>query len=201
MRVIACLMGFLIVVAAGCSRRDDVKRIMESPITYQSHVSPWADFDSYKTWDFVPAPRTKPEMTRTEDPAVDAVIKEGIAKQLNLRGYKQTTSVPDFVVNYHVVVETIDKDYIKKMYDGKYYPEYRMDFSGPRSARNRWEEGSLIVFVFETVSRKIVWRGTALAEVADDAPIEMRETRINEALKWMFTSLPGKPRWEDKIIR
>jgi len=175
---------------------------MESPITYQSHVSPWADFDAYKTWDFVPAPKTEPELTRTDEPEMREAIKEGIAKQLNLRGYKQTKSLPDIVVNYHVVVETIDKDYIKKMYDGKYFPEYRMDFSGPRSARNRWEEGSLIVFVFETVSRRIVWRGTALAEVTtDEAPLEMRVTRVNEALKWMFTSLPGKPRWEDKIIR
>jgi hypothetical protein len=174
---------------------------MESPIEYHSHVSPWADFDNYKTWDFVATPKTAPELIRTNDPELDEVIKNAIARQLDLRGYQRTSSVPDIVVNFHVAVETIDKDYVRNMYDGNYYPEYRMDFSGPRSARDRWEEGALIVFVFETVSRRLVWQGTALAEVTGEAPLEMREKRLNEGLKWMFTSFPGKPRWEDKIIR
>lgn len=199
--MMACLAVAAILFSTGCSRRDEVKRIMESPIEYRSYMSPWADFDSYKTWDFVATPKTAPELTRTDDPALDDIIKQAIKKQMDLRGYIQTTSVPDIVINFHVAVETIDKDYIKKMYDGNYFPEYRMDFSGPRSARNRWSEGSLIVFVFETVSRRLVWQGTALAEVTDEASLDMRETRITEGLKWMFTSLPGKPRWEDKIIR
>jgi hypothetical protein len=120
---------------------------------------------------------------------------------MDVRGYQKVSRAPDIVLNFHVAVQTIDKDYIKKMYDGSYYPEYRMDFSGPRSARKRWDEGSLIVFAFDTYTRKLIWEGTAIAEVTDEAPLDMRIERINKAAKWMFTSLPGRPRWDDNILR
>ncbi len=186
----------VLIAAAGCGSKDDVKRILESPISYQSYVSPWAEFERYKTWDWVAAPAAGADETRVRDPQLRRAMEEGVARQMSVRGYKRTAISPDIVVNYHYATNTINRDYIKKMYDGSYYPDYRMDFEGPRSARSRWEEGSLVVFVFETVSRRMIWRGSAHAEVTDKAPIEESKKRLNEALKWMFTSLPGRPAWE-----
>jgi hypothetical protein len=185
-----------LIIMVGCGSKDDVKRILESPISYQSYVSPWAEFDRYKTWDWVSGSGAGADDTRIGDPKLKRAMEEGVAKQMSVRGYKRTTVSPDIVVNYHYATTTIDRDYIEKMYDGSYYPVYRMDFEGPRSARNRWEEGSLIVFVFETVSKRMVWRGSAKAEVTDQAPIEESKKRLDIVLKWMFTSLPGRPAWE-----
>lgn len=185
-----------LVLLAGCGSKDEVKRILESPISYQSYVSPWAEFEHYKTWDWVPGSGAGADQTRVGDPRLRRAMEEGVARQMSIRGYTRSTVSPDIVVNYHYATTTIDRDYIKKMYDGSYYPLYRMDFEGPRSARKRWEEGSLIVFIFETVSKRMIWRGSAKAEVTGEAPIEESEKRLNDALKWMFTSLPGRPEWE-----
>jgi hypothetical protein len=38
----------------------------------------------------------------------------------------------------------------------------------------------------------MVWRSSATAEVTADAPLDRRVERLNDAIKVMFTSLPGK---------
>jgi hypothetical protein len=196
------LMGLVLLVGTiGCGKKSDVKRIMESPVDYQSYVSPWAEFQRYRTWNFIQMPEGRTDETHGVDPAIQSTIEDAITKQMDVRGYEKVTRIPDIVLNYHVAVKTIDKDYIKKMYDGSYYPEYRMDFSGPKSARKRWEEGSLIIFAFDTYTKKLIWEGTVIAEVTGEAPLDQRVVRINNAAKWMFTSLPGRPRWDDNIIR
>ncbi|UCH85472.1 MAG: DUF4136 domain-containing protein [Candidatus Latescibacterota bacterium] len=191
----------LLLAASGCGKKNEVKRIMESPIDYQSYVSPWADFQRYRTWDFVELNDQRSDETRNLDPGIKKAITDAITKQMDVRGYKKVTRAPDIVLSYHVAVRTIDKDFIKEMYDGSYYPDYRMDFSGPRSARKRWDEGSLIIFAFDTYTRKLIWEGTAVAEVTDEAPLDQRAERIDKAARWMFTSLPGRPRWDDNILR
>lgn len=196
MRLVTGVVVLTLVLTGGCGRKDEVKRILESPISYQSYVSPWADFGRYKTWDWVSATTDAADDTHVASPELRRAMQEGVAKQMNIRGYKRTSVAPDIAVNYHYAKTTIDRDYVKKMYDGSYYPEYRMDFEGPRSARSRWEEGSLIVFIFETASRRLIWRGSAQAEVTDEAPVEESKKRLDRVLKWMFTSLPGRPSWE-----
>lgn len=196
------LVGLTLLMATiGCGKKNEVKRIMESPISYQSYVSPWAEFQRYRTWNFIQISENQTDETRGGDAALQQVIMDAITRQMDVRGYKKAARTPDIVLNYHVAVQTIDKDYIRKMYDGSYYPEYRMDFSGPRSAKKRWEEGSLIVFAFDTHTKKMIWEGSAVAEVTGEAPLDQRATRINEAAKWMFTSLPGRPRWDENILR
>jgi hypothetical protein len=87
---------------------------------------------------------------------------------------------------------------MEKMYDGNYLPEYRMDYHGPRSAKKRWEEGSLLVFIFDNETRQMVWQGSATAEITDEAPEPQRVERLNKVSKTMFTSLPGRPRYGDQ---
>jgi hypothetical protein len=196
MRLVTGVVVLTLLMTFGCGRKDEVKRILESPISYQSYVSPWAEFERYKTWDWVSAMVDGADETRAANPELRRAMQEGVARQMSIRGYKRTSVAPDIVVNYHYATTTIDKDYVKKMYNGTYYPEYRMDFEGPRSARNRWEEGFLVVFIFETASRRMIWRGSAQAEVTNEAPVEESEKRLKKVLKWMFTSLPGRPSWE-----
>ena len=79
------------------------------------------------------------------------------------------------------------------MYDGHYLPAYRMDFSGSGKAVSRWKEGSLLVFMFDSQTERMVWQSSATAEITDEAPPDQRRARLDEAIKLMFTSLPGKP--------
>jgi hypothetical protein len=108
------------------------------------------------------------------------------------RGFGRAVSSPDMVINYHVAGKDIDSDYIRQMYDGKYYPRYRTNFDGPQGAKSKWQEGSIIIFAFDPATGDVLWRSSAMAEVTDEAPLDRRVERLNEAIKMMFTSLPGK---------
>ena len=61
-------------------------------------------------------------------------------------------------------------------------------------ARTRWKEGEVVVFIFDTQTREMVWQGSAMAEVTLDAPLDRRLERLDKAMKTMFTSFPGRPR-------
>ena len=71
-----------------------------------------------------------------------------------------------------------------------------MDFTGSGKSRSEWKEGSLLIFLFDTRSQQMVWQSSATAEITDEAPEGKSVARLNEAIKMMFTSLPGKPTWQ-----
>lgn len=185
----------LLLAASGCgSANKEINRILESPIAYNAHLSPAADLSRYRTWDWlspleddgaVDLLQVEPEIRRAVEAAVDARMKD--------RGYRRVTISPDLVINYHVAGRDVDGELIREMYDGEYYPKYRIDFSGPRSARKKWKEGSILIFIFDPNSGETVWRSSATAEVTGEAPLDRRIERLNEAIKMVFTSLPGKP--------
>ena len=185
---------FLLAVAGCGSANKEIDRIMESPISYNSHLSPAVDLSQYRTWDWLSPLVDESSLDLLEvDPDLRKAAESAIDQRMKDRGYSRTIISPDLVINYHVAGKDIDEDYIKKMYDGNYYPKYRINFSGPRSAKKRWEEGSILIFIFDPVSGEIVWRSSATTEVTGDAPIDRRIERLNKAIKMVFTSLPGKP--------
>jgi len=188
----------VIVGLAGCSGKDkEIQRILDSPIDYTSHVSPHAEFKRYVTWDWVPVPKGLQSDPRANDPDLRVEIEKAVTKQMDIRGYRKTRNTSDMMVNYHVAFQHIDKDYMKSMYDGKYLPEYRMDFKGSGKARSQWEEGAVIVFVFDTKTQELIWQSSAKAEIAgNQAPQEKGIARLNKAILGMFSSLPGRPEWE-----
>ena len=194
LRVVFCLFG--VVVAMGCtSKEKEIQRILDSPISYRSHVAPSADFHAYSTWDWVPAPpQTTTPNPRGNDPDIRAAIETEVAKHMEARGYSRASGGATLAVNYHVADRDIDSDFMKTMYDGTYYPEYRIGYSGPNKVRYQWQEGEVVVFIFDTSTREMVWQGSALAEVTLDAPVDKRLQRIDKAIKGMFTSFPGRPR-------
>ena len=122
--------------------------------------------------------------------AADAAAMAGAAKLGHSE--KDVYELARDLAAYHVAGKDINADYIREMYDGEYYPKYRVNFDGPRSAKNEWQEGSIIIFAFDPATRDMVWRSSATAEVTDEAPLDRRVDRLNQAIKMMFSSLPGK---------
>jgi len=193
--------GLLIVLAfgiigCGSSRDKEIKRIMDSPISYKSHLSSWANMANYETWNWVPMPQAVRVDPRASDPQLRAAIEKAVAMHMKERGYNKVDGSPDLQVNYHVLTQDIDREFMETMYDGKYWPDYRMDFRGSGKAAREWKEGSVLIFIFDAESQEIVWQSSAMAEITDQAPEERGTARLNEAIKMMFVSLPGRPAWQ-----
>ena len=184
------------IIGCGSSRDREIQRILDSPISYSSHLSAWANMENYRTWNWVPMPKAIRTDPRASDPKLREEIEKAVTKHMEERGYVKVAGSPDLQVNYHVARQDIDREYMKTMYDGAYWPDYRMDFRGSGKARREWKEGSVLIFLFDTQSQEMVWQSSATAEVTDEAPEERGAARLNEAIKVMFTSLPGKPAWQ-----
>jgi hypothetical protein len=182
------------VVVAGCgSKNKEIDRIIESPIDYHSHLSPHADMSRYITWDWLSPLVDDGALEKLQvEEGVRLAIESAVDVRMNDRGFRRVGSSPDMVLDYHVAGKDIDAAYIRQVYDGKYDPKYRKNFDGPRRAKSEWQEGSIILFAFDATSGEIVWRSSAKAEVTEEAPLDRRVERLNDAIKLMFTSLPGK---------
>lgn len=184
----------LLATVVGCgSKSKEIDRIIESPIDYYSHLSPQADMSRYQTWGWLSPLVDEQAVDKLQiEQGIRVAIESAVDQRMTDRGFRRVASSPDLVINYHVAGKDIDAEYIRQMYDGKYYPKYRINFEGPRSARNEWKEGSIIIFAFDPATGNLVWRSSATAEVTDEAPLDRRVERLNQAIKMMFTSLPGK---------
>jgi hypothetical protein len=186
----------LAIIGCGSSRDKEIQRILDSPISYKSHLSAWANMENYRTWHWVPIPQATRVDPRASDPKLRDEIEKAVTKHMVERGYTKVDGSPDLQVNYHVTTQDVDRDFMKTMYDGKYWPAYRMDFRGSGKAAREWKEGSVLIFIFDAQSQEIVWQSSAMAEIIDEAPEEGSAARLNEAIKVMFVSLPGRPAWQ-----
>jgi hypothetical protein len=186
--------SIVLVISAACSSRNkEIKRILESPISYEAYLSPQADFDGYATWDWLPVAAQASADPRASNAQLRKDIEQAVSAQMHVREYRKGSGRSDLAINYHVVRRDVDPEFMRQMYDGKYIPQYREDYEAPRKARYKWDEGSLVIVIFDTRTRELVWRGTAKAEIAPDAPRDMSLVRLNKAVKHMFTSFPGRP--------
>ena len=190
-----CLAVCVLIAVAGCgSKNKEINRIIDSPIDYHSHLSPKADMSRYTTWDWLSPLVDEESLDKLQiEEGVRLAVESAVDLRMKDRGYlRDVVLTPDMVINYHVAGKDIDKDYMRQVYDGSYDPKYRKNFDGPGRARDNWKEGSIILFAFDTNTGEMVWRSSATAEVTADAPLDRRVERLNDAIKVMFTSLPGK---------
>lgn len=188
------LIACILLVAVGCgSKNKEIDRIIRSPIDYHSHLSPRADMSRYETWDWLsPLVDDQALDKRQIEDGIRLAIESAVNTRMEDRGYRRSVGSPDMVLNYHVAGRDIDKDYMRRVYDGNYDPKYRKNFDGPGRSQDNWTEGSIILFAFDSTSGELVWRSSATAEVTDEAPLDRRVERLNEAIKMMFTSFPGR---------
>lgn len=176
----------LVVVLSGCS-------LMQISSDYDTS----ADFAGLKTYSWITELPTAGDDPSIDMPFIDERVRNAVNSQLDAQGYeKRSSSDADFLVSYHVA---IDKKLAVSTMD-----EYYGTVIGPRWYHDtpRWygsepyvydyEEGSLVLDVIDAKTRKLVWRGTARAEIDRTAKAERRTKRINEAVKRILAQFPPK---------
>ena len=65
------------------------------------------DFSGYRTWAWLPRAQTEPMLSyRRPEPVLEALIVEGIERELDARGFPRAEGQPpDFFVTYHLRVK------------------------------------------------------------------------------------------------
>jgi len=150
-----------------------------------------ASMAGYGSYDWMPHPEGDDPLlhnrllaTRVEN-AVDAELG---AKEF--RRIDQGT--PDFKVGWHASLEgKVDVSTVNNYY-GYGHQSWGASGGGAHADTfvREYKQGTLILDVVDARSNKLVWRGTAQAEVSMSDSTEKRESRIRKAVQKLFKGFP-----------
>ena len=165
---------FFLGFTVSCASVYDVKH------DYDKQVN----FANLKTYDWMAVP---------EKAGVDSLVvervKNAVNTELKAKGLMITSSNPDFLIAQHLG----KKDKVQ-VTDWGYDYAYYGDYWGPGGVSTyEYEEGSLILDFVDAKSKKLIWRGSAKAEVQDINTPGKSEKLINEAVKEILKQYPPSP--------
>ncbi|SEL90455.1 protein of unknown function [Stigmatella aurantiaca] len=152
--------------------------------------------NGYRTYAWEPVPQT--QSSPIYNPIVEARVRAAVDKQLQAQGYQEVSQNPDFRIGWHgaidqkLDVQTVDH-YYGYAWDPWYSPFY-LTPSVPETRIREYQEGTLILDFIDAASKKLVWRGTAQAELKQSASVHKRQERLEEAVRDILKDFPPKPK-------
>ena len=164
------------VVIAGCSS--------SSSFQYRSQISPEADFTEFSTFGWVQR-QGSAESSRGVDEALEEVIMAAVDTTLVEMGYSKATADPDMLMNF--VITTVEKTNWGAHVE---YASYESSNTGAR--RQMYRVGTLLVDAIDADSDSIVWSGSAEGVIEQQATVDFRIQRVNEAVRGLLKELPAK---------
>lgn len=156
-------------------------------MTIVTEHAPDAGFAHLTAYDWAPE-------LGVSDPRVDTVrvarsIKAAIETVLGERGYDHRVADPDFVIDYHAVVEHKTIEAVAR----SHRPADELDLvsMGPDTRYCReLDEGTLVVDFLDPASGRVLWRGLARDEVDwRMSPTEI-DQRIRDAVRRILERFP-----------
>jgi hypothetical protein len=151
---------------------------------------PYAHFEGLATWSWAPIRASlDQDEPRLQSRLVQKRIQQAIVLGLAQRGYAQVRQDPDFLVAYHAAIdEAIDT---RTMYNSyRVVPQVEGWALEPSRLVQRYEVGTLLVDVFDSRSRELIWRGRVQSRVQDFGDPDARAERTNEVVRTLLEQFP-----------
>ncbi|MDH3198815.1 MAG: DUF4136 domain-containing protein, partial [Candidatus Krumholzibacteria bacterium] len=132
------------------------------------------DFSKYRTWSFAPTTHLPSGDPRLTNPEFAAAFERGVEGEMVARGFEKAESAPDMIVNYQIDVE--------RKIDGEDWAAYYADqkFAQPDV---QWEQGSILIILFDAKDGKALWGGRATGELDPKASDAQRRERVQEVIR------------------
>jgi hypothetical protein len=155
-----------------------------------------ARLDRLETYRWASGPRAEGRDPRVDNPLMVSRIREAVERELAAKGFRKTSGTPDFYVAHHAAIESkIDVHTFPAAYGpGFYGPHYGWGgWGGSYVDVYQYEEGTLILDIFEAKTKKLVWRGTGSRVVDPQAGPEKRDERVADAVRKILADFPPQP--------
>lgn len=136
-----------------------------------------ANFSQYKTYSFA--------KVETPDPLWDDRVKEAIERALSAKGWTQVPSGGD--VSIMAVGMTHERPTLQTFYDG-FDGWLWGGFGESYTTVEHYSVGTLVVDIFDTHTKKLLWRGSA-TDVLTGKP-NKDEKKLEKAVSKMFDHFP-----------
>ncbi len=150
------------------------------------------DFSKLSSYDWMPEP--EPSGPGKSDSLTRDRVHRAVDRILAARGYAyQPSGTPDFLVGYIGAVESkLDVSTINDYYG--YRPGWAgADYgTGARTVVREYDQGTLILDILDPHTSKLMWRGSARAEVTRAETPQEREVIINEAVGLILERFPPR---------
>ena len=138
------------------------------------------DFGRYKTFMWIKEPKVG-------DPLLKQRIVDDINQQLAARGYRLVTEGADLGVTAHLATQT--EKTLNTFCDG-FGGGWRWGggFGSATTTVDTYQEGTLVVDLFDTATKQAIWRGTAQQTVSSNP--QKQAANMAKAAQKMFTRFP-----------
>ena len=162
-----------------------------SGISTTSDYDPAVDFTKYSTYTWLD----------TEGDDIDSItdsrVRASIDGALIARGFQKGGADADLAVGYQgASAERRSYNTVNSGWGGGYgyggygWGGYGMSMGTSTTYENVWEEGTLIVGMFDVESKNLIWTGTATAVIDTGRSPEDRQQLIDDAVDKMLKDFP-----------
>jgi Domain of unknown function (DUF4136) len=149
--------------------------------------SPDANLASYKTFMWLKEPNV-------DDPLMKQRIVDDISRQLQAKGLQRVDEGADLAVAAHMATQT--QKTLNTFYDG-FGGGWRWGggFGSATTTVNTYQEGTLVVDLFEAKTKQAIWRGTATQGVSKNPQTQAKN--IDKAAEKIFAKFRSPERTTD----
>jgi len=164
-------------------------------IKTRSQTDPSANLSGYHTYGFVAEPGTNKGGYSTP---ITTYFKTAITREMNARGYTQSDSSPDLLINFNTNArEKVDIRSSPSMsmgvgYGYGYYGYRGGMYTGGTDVETvRYKAGTANIDVVDAAQKKLVWEGVAEGKITDKM-MESPQATIDTVIADMFAQYPAK---------
>lgn len=137
-----------------------------------------------------------------DDPSLHAVIQSAIDEELGGKNYQKESSDGDFLLHYSALLEGKEEIITQEEYEDYplvygwnmgYVSHERLE-DGTQTYIREYQEGTLIIDILEPKTDRLIWRGSATADIQRTASLAKRRDRAQKAVRDILESLPAATR-------
>ncbi len=156
-----------------------------SGISTSTDYDPAVNFSAFSTYDWIDSEGQVDNITSSR-------VRQSVDAAMAAKGFTQSTSNPDLAVSYQVTsAERRSFNTVNAGWGGGYSRGgWGMGMGTSTTTEQVWQEGSLILGIFDTGTKNLVWTGTATTDIDPSRSPQERQELIDSAVGKMMGDFP-----------
>ncbi|NEM98455.1 DUF4136 domain-containing protein [Pontibacter burrus] len=178
-RIATIALCWLTILLAGCSSI----RVLDTKADEGFRLSNYSTFDFYEV-------ETGGDALEAYAPQLD-FLRQEIARQLEQRGLKQSSSDPELKINLGLVVASkVQTRETRYGSDAPYYiGQRRYTWKSEEVVVNNYKQGTLSLHLVDNATNKLVWQGAAEGVLPENNTPKIQK-RISEGVQKLLQQIP-----------